>query len=171
MTDIAPSPSQLNGVIAFIGLGANLNDPRQQLLTALESLAQLPNTRLVTHSSLYRSVPMGPQDQDDYINAVAKLETQLAPLPLLDALQSIENRQGRVRKEERWGPRTLDLDLLLYNNSEIDHPRLTVPHYGIAARNFVLLPLAEIAPQLVFPDGTRLPLLIEQLDQQGIEKL
>ncbi|MBI5041406.1 MAG: 2-amino-4-hydroxy-6-hydroxymethyldihydropteridine diphosphokinase, partial [Gammaproteobacteria bacterium] len=136
-------------------LGSNLDDPRRHVSTALRELATVTSTRVSTVSSLYRSAPMVglgvPADQPAYINAVARLETRLSAEALLDALQAIEARHGRVRSGERWGPRTLDLDLLLYGDARIDTPRLRVPHPGIAERNFVLYPLAEIAPELEIP--------------------
>lgn len=114
---------------------------------------------------------MGPQDQPDYVNAVAKVSTTLAPLALLDALQQIEQQQGRQRKAERWGPRSLDLDILLYGHHTIVSERLTVPHYGLTQREFVLYPLAEIAPQLVLPCGTPLQTLLSRIPLNGLEKL
>lgn len=135
---------------AYIGLGSNLNHPRAQLERALEALAGLPDSELVGCSPFYRSAPMGPPGQPDYLNAVAALDTRLEPEALLDALQAIEQVQGRVRLE-RWGPRTLDLDILLYGKRRIDSARLTVPHSGIAERAFVLYPLADLAPQLTIP--------------------
>lgn len=137
-------------VTAYIGLGSNLADPQARLRCAFTELAQLPQSQLLAQSSLYRSTPMGPQDQPDYINAVAALETALSPLALLAGLQAVETAHQRVRGE-RWGPRTLDLDLLLYADQTIDLPTLTVPHPGLYERNFVLYPLAEIAPGLVIP--------------------
>ncbi|GLS83146.1 2-amino-4-hydroxy-6-hydroxymethyldihydropteridine diphosphokinase [Paraferrimonas haliotis] len=137
----------------FIGLGANLEQPIQQLQQALQALAKIPRSQLVTCSQMYHSKPMGSVAQPDYVNAVAELSTDLEPLELLDAMQAIENQQGRVR-EQRWGPRTLDLDLLLYGQQVIELPRLTVPHYGLQQRRFVLQPLVEIAPQLRLPDGS-----------------
>ena len=137
-------------VTAYIGLGSNLADPRTQLLRAFDELARLSRARLLARSSLYRSAPMGPPDQPDYLNAVAALETDLDPLALLAELQAIEAVHRRVRGE-RWGPRTLDLDLLLYGEQRIDLPTLTVPHPGLYERNFVLYPLAEIAPGLEIP--------------------
>ncbi|WP_103270655.1 2-amino-4-hydroxy-6-hydroxymethyldihydropteridine diphosphokinase, partial [Vibrio vulnificus] len=119
-------------------------------------------------SQLYSSSPMGPQDQPDYINAVAAIETELTPLELLDCTQAIELEQGRVRKEERWGPRTLDLDIILYGDEVIDSERLTVPHYGMKEREFVLYPLAEIAPNLTLPDGTELSQLLTIVDKNGL---
>ncbi|MGL4746453.1 MAG: 2-amino-4-hydroxy-6-hydroxymethyldihydropteridine diphosphokinase, partial [Shewanella sp.] len=127
-------------------------------LMALSSLAENQNLKV---SPYYHSTPMGEVVQPDYINAVASFETKLTPLALLDALQHIENTQGRVRKE-RWGPRTLDLDLLLYGDAIIDDPRLKVPHYGMKERSFVLVPLAAIAPDLVLPCKTPLQSLISE---------
>lgn len=155
----------------YIGLGANLNEPHGQVLRALETISGLTKTKLLAQSSFYQSTPMGPQDQSDYINAVVKIETHFSAIALLDQLQAIEQNQGRVRKDERWGPRTLDLDILLFNNDTINLPRLTVPHYGMKQRNFVLIPLAEIAPDLILPDTTLLSDLVEKIDKQGIQKL
>ena len=158
-------------VAAFIGLGSNLADPRQQVTSALQELSELAATRLHSRSALYRSAPMGPQDQPDYINAVARLETGLAPDALLDALQAIEARHGRERSGERWGARTLDLDLLLYGDRRIDNPRLRVPHPGIADRNFVLYPLAEIAPDLDLPGLGPLRTLLTRCTPSGLALL
>ncbi|MHA7814967.1 MAG: 2-amino-4-hydroxy-6-hydroxymethyldihydropteridine diphosphokinase [Pseudohaliea sp.] len=127
----------------YIGLGANLGHPLRQLRDAARALAGLPGCRPGPLSPLYRSAPLGPRDQPDFLNAVAALDTVLAPLDLLDALQHIEAGAGRVRGR-RWGPRTLDLDLLLYGDRELQLPRLTVPHPGIAERAFVLWPLADL---------------------------
>jgi len=135
---------------AYIGLGSNLENPAQQLRKALKELDRLPDTRLIKASSLYSSKPVGPQDQPDFVNAVAQLETNLEPLALLDQLQALEQAHRRVR-ERHWGPRTLDLDLLLFNEQVISHPRLTVPHAHMHERGFVLLPLAEISPKLTLP--------------------
>lgn len=163
------SRSQL--VKAFVGLGANLEHPQQQLTTALQALVKHSQISLVKTSSFYRSAPMGPQAQDDYINAVALIETKLGPLELLKQLQIIEKAQGRVRNGERWGPRTLDLDLLLYHDQQINLPQLIVPHYGLKQRNFVILPLWEIAPELTLPDGTPVKTLAAHIEKQGIKKL
>jgi 2-amino-4-hydroxy-6-hydroxymethyldihydropteridine diphosphokinase len=157
-------------VRAYVGLGSNLDDPERQLRRALEALAQLPQTRLAGCSRFYRSAPLGPQDQPDYINAVAAIETTLEAEALLDALQAIEAAQGRVRLR-RWGPRTLDLDLLLYGDAVLATPRLTVPHPGLAERNFVLYPLADLAPEMVLPDGRALTDLLKQCDAAGLEAL
>lgn len=158
-------------VRCYIGLGANLANPVQQLELAIAALRQVPLSRLVAVSSLYGSKPMGPQDQPDYVNAVAALDTTLLPEQLLDALQRIEQNQGRQRKDERWGPRTLDLDILLYGAQIINTERLTVPHYGLKQREFVLYPLAEIAAELQLPDGTVLSSLLEQVALNGLQKL
>ncbi|UCA12829.1 2-amino-4-hydroxy-6-hydroxymethyldihydropteridine diphosphokinase [Aeromonas enteropelogenes] len=152
----------------FVAIGSNLADPLGQARRAVSALAALPETELQQASSFYSSRPMGPADQPDYVNAVARLTTQLAPLALLDQLQKIELEQGRVRKDERWGPRTLDLDLLLYGDRVIKHERLIVPHYGMQEREFVLLPLAEIAPALVLPCGTPLAQLVARCPRNGL---
>ena len=146
---------------AWIGLGSNLDAPRRQIEGAFAELEALPGTRLEGRSSLYSSSPMGPADQPDYVNAVALLETDLAPLVLLDALQAIEAQHGRVR-ERRWGPRTLDLDLLLYDERVMATPRLTLPHPGIGERDFVLLPLMEIAGDIEIPGRGRASRLLAQ---------
>ena len=157
---------------AWIGLGSNLSgalaSPVEQIEQALTELSQMPQTQLISASSLYPSAPMGPQDQPDYINAVAELDTQLSALELLDELQQIELSQGRVRKENRWGPRTLDLDIILYGDQQINNTRLTIPHYGMKAREFVLYPLLEIAADLTLPDGTVLSQLTAQCDKNGL---
>ncbi len=136
--------------LAYIGLGSNLDDPSSQILRAFDLLASIPTTRLVRRSSLYLSAPFGPVKQPSFVNAVALLDTRLDSRALLRSLQDIEDSQGRERGS-RWGPRVLDLDLLVHGNREIDESKLTVPHPGIAERNFVLLPLREIAPELVIP--------------------
>ncbi|WP_439827963.1 2-amino-4-hydroxy-6-hydroxymethyldihydropteridine diphosphokinase [Aeromonas enteropelogenes] len=152
----------------FVAIGSNLADPLGQARRAVSALAALPETELQQASSFYSSRPMGPADQPDYVNAVARLTTRLAPLALLDQLQKIELEQGRVRKDERWGPRTLDLDLLLYGDRVIKHERLIIPHYGMQEREFVLLPLAEIAPALVLPCGTPLAQLVARCPRNGL---
>ena len=155
-------------ITVFIAVGSNLGDPVSQANVAIEALKHLPRSEFIQASSLYSSTPMGPQNQPDYINAVVELKTELTPLELLDCTQTIELEQGRVRKEERWGPRTLDLDILLYGNEVMDSERLTVPHYGMKEREFVLYPLAEIAPNLTLPCGTRLDDLLKVVDQNGL---
>lgn len=133
-------------MIVYIGLGSNLSEPEGQLTRARQAMASLPATREAACSSYYRSAPMGPANQPDYVNAVVALDTDLAPRELLLALQDIEHRQGRVRNGLRWGARTLDLDILVYGNQIIDTDELRIPHPGIGLREFVLYPLAEIAP-------------------------
>ncbi|WP_417662915.1 2-amino-4-hydroxy-6-hydroxymethyldihydropteridine diphosphokinase [Pseudomonas sp.] len=155
----------------YIGLGSNLATPQQQLNAALSALAGIKQTRLVAQSSFYASDPLGPADQPRYLNAVAALDTQLGPLQLLDALQTIELEQGRERKEQRWGPRTLDLDILLFGQQVLNEPRLVVPHYHMHARAFVLYPLAEIAPGLQLPDGRTLQDLLAACPFEGLERL
>jgi 2-amino-4-hydroxy-6-hydroxymethyldihydropteridine diphosphokinase len=138
----------------YIGIGSNLSEPRRQVERAIDELTQLPDTRLLASSRLYRSAPLGPVEQPDYINAVAALDSDLDAHALLDELLRIELAHGRVRGE-RWGPRTIDLDLLLYGDEVINDDRLTVPHPGLRQRNFVLYPLRDIAPDLVIPgNGT-----------------
>lgn len=155
----------------YIGLGSNLATPLEQLRNALAALAALAQTELIAHSSFYASDPLGPADQPRYVNAVAVLDTAFSPLALLDELQRIELEQGRTRKAERWGPRTLDLDILLFGERQLDEPRLTVPHYHMHARAFVLYPLAEIAPTLRLPDGRPLSELLEACPFAGLERL
>lgn len=155
----------------YIGLGSNLAEPLQQLRAALNAIAQLPHSTLVASSSFYVSDPLGPADQPRYVNAVAALDTELQPWALLDGLQRIEQEQGRVRKEERWGPRTLDLDVLLFGDRLIDDERLTVPHYHMHARPFVLYPLAELAAELQLPDGRSLAALLDACPFAGLERL
>ena len=145
----------------YIALGSNLSDPQVQLMAALRAMNALPNTRVIAVSSFYQSQPLGPQDQPDYVNAVACLETNLAPLVLLDELQRIEHEQGRVRLR-RWGERTLDLDMLLYADHIIQSERLTVPHYDMHQREFVIIPLAEIAPHLSLPNGQSIQTLVQK---------
>ncbi len=155
----------------YIGLGSNLAEPIEQLSTAVEALTKLPKVKELSLSSYYKSLPMGPQDQPDYVNAVARIHCVLEPLALLDQLQKIEQEQGRVRKKEQWGPRTLDLDILLFSNKKIHLPRLIIPHYGMKEREFVLYPLHELEPNLILPDGTLLAELIKTVPRNGMEKI
>lgn len=156
---------------SFIGLGSNLGNPEAQLTSALAALNGIPGTALARCSSFYRSKPLGPGDQPDYLNAVALLETRLAATGLLARLQAIENRQGRVRDGEKWGPRTLDLDMLLYGNDSIDEPGLIVPHPQIRHRNFVLIPLLELAPDIEIPGLGRADTLLAETGNAGIAML
>jgi len=140
-------------ITAYIGLGSNLLDPLAQLRKAVRAVADLPQSQLRRVSNAYRSAAVGPGEQPDYLNAVIQLDTDLEAPRLLAALQAIEQHQGRVRTV-RWGPRSLDLDILLYGDARIDSPTLSVPHPAMRERNFVLYPLAAIAgPQLLLPDG------------------
>lgn len=152
---------------ACIALGSNLDDPAAQIQHAVDALATLPHSTLVACSPLYRTAPVGPQDQPDFINAAALLDTTLSPLALLDALQALEQAAGRERRRH-WGERTLDLDLLLYGDQTLDLPRLTVPHPRLHERAFVLVPLFALAPSLVLPDGTSLASLRQQCDDAGV---
>ncbi|WP_413735195.1 2-amino-4-hydroxy-6-hydroxymethyldihydropteridine diphosphokinase [Sodalis sp. RH21] len=152
----------------WLAIGSNLEQPLNQVDAALSALGRLPRTRLIACSSYYRSRPLGPQDQPDYLNAVAALETELPPEQLLDGTQDIERRQGRVRKANRWGPRTLDLDILLFGDLTLHTERLTVPHYDMKNREFMLYPLAELAPDLVFPDGEALAERLRRVPRNGM---
>ncbi|RYV00712.1 2-amino-4-hydroxy-6-hydroxymethyldihydropteridine diphosphokinase [Shewanella sp. OPT22] len=154
----------------FVALGANLRDPVSQLDNASMALAQLASADSLNVSPYYASVPMGDVEQPDYVNAVASFETKLNPIELLDALQDIENQQGRVR-EVRWGPRTLDLDILLYGNQIIQSERLIIPHYGMKQRSFVLIPLHNIAPNLTLPCGTTVASLINVQMKSELQQL
>ncbi|MGE8409219.1 MAG: 2-amino-4-hydroxy-6-hydroxymethyldihydropteridine diphosphokinase [Pseudomonas sp.] len=154
----------------YIGLGSNLANPREQLQSAVQAMAQLPETEVAGVSSFYASDSLSP-GQPRYTNAVAALDTGLAPIALLDALQAIEASQGRERKE-RWGPRTLDLDILLYADQVIDEPRLKVPHYHMHARPFVLYPLAELVPEsFQLADQRPLSQLLADCPFVGLERL
>lgn len=152
----------------YLALGSNLADPLHQVQSALNALAALPDTTLVATSSLYRTPPYGPPDQPDFLNAAVALDTALAAETLLDHTQRIELEQGRVRKAHRWGPRTLDLDIMLFGEQTLSMPRLTVPHYDMHNRAFMLLPLLEIAPALTLPNGTRIADLLATLDSSSI---
>ncbi|WP_220267571.1 2-amino-4-hydroxy-6-hydroxymethyldihydropteridine diphosphokinase [Enterobacter sp. Colony194] len=154
----------------YLAIGSNLASPLEQVNAALTALAEIPESQLVAVSDFYRTPPLGPQDQPDYLNAAVALETALAPEALLDHTQRIELQQGRERKAHRWGPRTLDLDIMLFGEMQIDTPRLTVPHYDMKNRAFMLLPLAQIAPDLRFPDGDKLSDLLANLDPSGISR-
>ncbi len=152
--------------LAYIAIGSNLASPLEQVNAAVQALGDIPQTRVVALSSFYRTPPLGPQDQPDYLNAAIALDTALNAEALLDNTQRIELQQGRVRKEERWGPRTLDLDIMLFGDAVINTERLTVPHYDMKCRGFMLWPLFEIAPDLIFPDGESLSALLAQLNAE-----
>lgn len=159
--------------LAYVALGANLAGPEEQVRRALVELDQLPGSRLLRASPLYLTKPLGAADQPDYVNAVVSLKTRLSPRDLLLALQAIEQAHGRVREEGRWGPRTLDLDLLLHDQARIDEPDLRVPHPEMSRRAFVLAPLADIAPgDFVIPGQDRcLAELLAACPRDGIQRL
>jgi 2-amino-4-hydroxy-6-hydroxymethyldihydropteridine diphosphokinase len=153
---------------AYIGLGSNLDDPRAQVLRAAEALATLPHTLLVLRSPLYGSRPFGPVTQPDYVNAVAGVLTQLTARALFKEIKALERAAGRKEPHERWGPRILDLDLLVHGRDRLDEADLTVPHPGIVERNFVLYPLADIAPDLDVPGVGRVIELQRRVSPEGI---
>ncbi|GLQ88699.1 2-amino-4-hydroxy-6-hydroxymethyldihydropteridine diphosphokinase [Dyella flagellata] len=152
---------------AYVALGSNLGDSRQHLLDATEALATLPQTELLARSRLYRTPPWGGVDQPDFLNAVVLIETALPPHDLLDALLNIERAAGRQRNGERWGPRTLDLDLLYVAGRTVNSERLTLPHPHIADRAFVLLPLNDVAPDLLIPGQGKVSNLLQGVDAHG----
>ena len=154
----------------YVGLGSNLQDPVSQVRGGIADLARLPQCRLLASSSLYASAPLGPQDQADFVNAVAVLDTTLSPLDLLDALQAIETAHARVR-ERHWGPRTLDLDLLMFGAATFDLPRLQVPHPEMHKRVFVLEPLLELTPDLVIPGRGKASQWLSRCDDLGLRRL
>lgn len=156
--------------LAYIALGSNQASPLEQVSSALDALAAIPQSRMVATSSFYRTPPLGPQDQPDYLNAAVVLDTDLSAEALLDHTQRIELEHGRVRKEERWGPRTLDLDLMLFGDEVMHTDRLTVPHYDMKNRAFMLVPLLEIAPECRFPDGQSVAEILVRLSQEGITR-
>jgi 2-amino-4-hydroxy-6-hydroxymethyldihydropteridine diphosphokinase len=164
--------SETQRVAAYIGLGSNLGDPVAEVKNALKELAGLACTYSIRHSCLYRTHPVGPVAQPDFINAVARLETSLQPDALFDALQALERGHRRVRSAQRWGPRTLDLDLLLYDQLQIATPRLVLPHPQMTLRAFVLVPLADVAPpELVIPGSLSLGDLLRRISTQGVARL
>jgi len=158
-------------ITAYIGLGSNLASPVTQINSARNAISAAAGIKEQAFSSLFHSSPMGPQDQPDYVNAVMAVETDLSPTDLLHCLQRIEQAQGRVRKGQRWGARTLDLDILIYGDQLIELPELTVPHSGIAERSFVLYPLYEIAPQLIIPGKGNIADLIANCPLAGLKRL
>ena len=153
--------------LAYIGLGSNLENPMAQMHSAIEHLSAHPDFTHFRVSALYSSKPVGPQDQPDYVNAVAAFQTHLSPINLLDLLQSVEQNHHRVR-ERHWGPRTLDLDLLLYGNEKIDLPRLTVPHPYMLERGFVIRPLMDLAPEMLLANGKTVSEHVSQLDTSDL---
>ncbi len=158
---------------AYIGIGSNLESPVNQVRSAIDELARVPQSVVANASPLYRSVPMGPSDQPDFVNAVAAVLTQLSPEDLLQHLIRIEDEHGRCRDGEKWGPRTLDLDLLVYAGKQSESASLTLPHPGIVERNFVLLPLNDVAPFLQVPSlgNVAIPAAALSSNAAGIDKI
>ena len=156
--------------IAYIGIGSNLENPLDQVKSACQVLGNTEGIELKDVSHWYGNPAIGPEGQPDYVNGVAAIDTSLAPLELLDALQVIENSHGRVRSV-RWGPRTLDLDILLIDEHVIDTERLVVPHPEMVRRAFVIKPLHDIAPLLTLPSGDSVSTLLQSLDLQHLVKL
>jgi 2-amino-4-hydroxy-6-hydroxymethyldihydropteridine diphosphokinase len=158
-------------VPAYIAVGSNLDGPAQQVTGAIEKLASVAGSRLILRSKLYKSAPLGPQDQPDFVNAVVGMLTTLPARELLAHLKQLEVAVGRAHPVVRWGPRRIDLDLIVYGGERIQEPDLTVPHPGVAERNFVLLPLLEIAPQLNVPGHGRVSDLAARVAAAGIAPL
>ncbi|HKX99816.1 MAG TPA: 2-amino-4-hydroxy-6-hydroxymethyldihydropteridine diphosphokinase [Steroidobacteraceae bacterium] len=156
---------------AYVALGSNLSDPRRQVEGAFQALAGLADARLLARSSLWRSEPLGPQDQPEFVNAAAGLVTTLAPRDFLLSLKSLERKLGKTDPAVRWGPRVIDLDLLVFADLQVDEPGLTLPHPGLPRRNFVLYPLSEIAAELWVPGLARVCRLRERVSPAGIERL
>ncbi len=157
--------------IVYIGLGSNLDHPAMQIHEAVDRIAHIPGILVKKVSSLYRSKPMGLQDQPDFINAVAEIHTNLSAEALLNFLQRIEIAQKRIRSGKHWGPRTIDLDILLFGNDVIKVNGLHIPHPGLSEREFVVYPLAEIAPNLNLPSGQRMMDLKAQCPMRGLTLL
>ena len=153
---------------AYIAIGSNLDDPVAQVEAAFVELTSLPQSRLIARSRLYRSAPLGPQDQPEFVNAAAGLLTQLTARELWRALQAIEARMGRALPIVRWGARRIDLDLLVHGESRIDDDDLTIPHRGVPSRNFVLYPLCDIAPTLLIPGHGRASVLAKRVGSNGL---
>ena len=161
----------MSRAVATIAVGANLGNARTNVACAMDELGRIGATRVRARSDLYRSAPVGPAGQPDYINAAAVLETSLLPLELLDALQAIENRFGRDRSVQRWGPRVIDLDIVTYRDRRMDEERLTLPHPEAHHRCFVLVPLAQIAPETLIPGHGRVRDLVRKCDTGAVQRL
>ena len=158
-------------VRVYVGLGSNLEDPVAQVLEAVEELEMIPDSILVSRSSLYRGKPMGIADQPDYVNAVVAMDTLLSAENFLQELTRIEDLQGRARDGEKWGPRIIDLDLLMYGKQKINTPDLIVPHPGMHERDFVIIPLSELAGDVNVPGQGRLTALINKCENHSLRKL
>ena len=156
---------------AYIGVGSNLADPEAQVRRAIQALDRLPRSRLIASSPLYRTRPLGEVVQPPFVNAVAGLLTESTPEELLDQLRRLERELGREPPRERWGPRVIDLDLLVVGREERATETLTLPHAGIAMRDFVLYPLADVAPDLDVPRLGRVAALRDRVANRGIERL
>lgn len=156
---------------AYVALGSNLDDPARQILRAFDALARVPQTRLVLRSPSYRSRPLGPVEQPDFVNAVAGLLTQLDPVTLLRQLKLLESQLGRSAPVVRWGPRLIDLDLLMHGTASIDVAELALPHPGLAERAFVLVPLADVASAVVVPGRGRVSTLLAHVDAASLERI
>lgn len=157
---------------AYVGLGSNLDNPLKHILDSISDIQALPDCHVIECSKIYKSKPMAVKDgsiQPDYFNAAVRIDTQFEPMPLLEQLQLIEKRHGRVRQTQRWGPRTLDLDLLLYGDQILDMPALTLPHPGVCTRDFVLYPLYDINPQLRIPGENSLSELMSRCKSHQLE--
>jgi 2-amino-4-hydroxy-6-hydroxymethyldihydropteridine diphosphokinase len=155
-------------VPAYIAVGSNIDDPAAQVRAGLSALAGLSRSGWLIQSRLYRSAPLGPQDQPEFVNAAAGLLTRLSPRELLHALKQLESSLGRELPVERWGPRRIDFDLIVYGAERIDEPDLTVPHPGAPVRNFVLYPLLDIAPDLLVPGHGRVRTLAARVGSSGL---
>ncbi|HET9694855.1 MAG TPA: 2-amino-4-hydroxy-6-hydroxymethyldihydropteridine diphosphokinase [Steroidobacteraceae bacterium] len=158
-------------VPAYVALGSNLDDPRRQVDRAFDALAELPDTRLVLQSHRYRSRPLGPVAQPDFVNAVAGMLTRLDAPALLQELKSLESRLGRAAPVVRWGPRLIDLDLLVHGTTCVQQESIHVPHPGIAERAFVIAPLCDVSPSLEVPGVGRVSALLRRLDTGGLERI
>jgi 2-amino-4-hydroxy-6-hydroxymethyldihydropteridine diphosphokinase len=156
---------------AYIGVGSNLADPLSQVVGGIDSLVNLPKTLVIARSKMYRTHPMGPQDQPEYVNAAVGVLTQLSPAELLSELKTLESKLGRGEPIVRWGPRVIDFDLLVFGSVKLSTDTLVIPHPGIAARNFVLLPLFDIAPDLDIPGVGRASSLVRAIDKSGVHVL
>ena len=160
-----------NFQVAFVGIGSNLNNPQAQVRSAIKAIANSEDLFLERTSSLYSSPPMGPPDQPNYVNAVVRVKTSLGSMALLESLQGIEREHGRVRGGMRWGPRILDLDILLFGTQSTTTEKLQIPHPGMAERPFVVIPLAEIAPDLFLPNGVCVNDLATEMQDQILSRL
>lgn len=159
--------NRVDARLAYIGIGSNLDDPEKQVRAAIDALQRLPQSAFVRASRLYRTAPWGKTDQPAFVNAAAAIATQLPPRELLDALLAIERAHGRERDGERWGPRVIDLDILVYGDARIDEAGLRVPHPHLGERAFVLLPLADLDPNLEIPGQGRVDALLARVDATG----